>query len=89
MKTILPRSKTFHFWNTVPSIDDIINIINHIPNAALLYDLEKNQIINANINLLRLTAYTRYELLELSLKELILFSTKKKKSSPNLILSSL
>ncbi len=77
MKTILPRSKTFHFWNTVPSIDDIINIINHIPNAALLYDLEKNQIINGNINLLRLTAYTRYELLELSLKELILFSNEK------------
>jgi len=56
-----------------PSLAEIETLLDHIPQASLLLDLEKHRIVLANAMATELTAFTRSELIESDLDELLPF----------------
>lgn len=56
-----------------PSLGEIESILDFLPNAAFLIDIEKNQLLLANAKSTELTAFTREELISKSLGEILPF----------------
>jgi PAS domain S-box-containing protein len=59
--------------NRQPSLAELDNLLDYIPQASLLLDLEKNSIVLANARATELTAYTRAELIDTDIRELLPF----------------
>jgi two-component system sensor histidine kinase AtoS len=59
--------------NRQPSLAELDNLLDYFPQASLLLDLEKNSIVLANARATELTAYTRAELIDTDIGELLPF----------------
>ena len=66
------RSKSLSLWGTpTPRLNEFVNLLELIPHAAILVDVQHDRICGANSKMLRFTAYTRAEISDLSLTNLL------------------
>jgi len=73
MNRSLPIPKVPFLRNRQPSLAELENLLDYIPHASLLLDLEKNSIVLANARATELTAYTRAELIDSDIGDLLPF----------------
>ena len=63
MNRSLPIPNVPFLRNRQPSLQEVEGLLDYLPQACLLLDLEKNQIVLANARATELTAFTRSELI--------------------------
>ncbi|MEE8120975.1 MAG: PAS domain-containing protein, partial [Anaerolineales bacterium] len=73
MNRSLPIPKVPFLRNRQPSLAELENLLDYFPHASLLLDLEKNSIVLANARATELTAYTRAELIDSDIGDLLPF----------------
>jgi two-component system sensor histidine kinase AtoS len=73
MNRSLPIPNVSFLRSRQPSLAELETLLDHIPQASFLLDLEKNRIVLANAMATELTAFTRAELIDSDLTELLPF----------------
>jgi PAS domain S-box-containing protein len=73
MNRSLPFPNVPFLRNRQPSLAELDNLLDYVPQASLLLDLEKNSIVLANARATELTAYTRAELIDSNIGDLLPF----------------
>ena len=73
MNRSLPIPNVPFLRNRQPSLAELDNLLDYFPQASLLLDLEKNSIVLANARATELTAYTRAELIDSDIGDLLPF----------------
>lgn len=66
------RAKTISLWRTSsPNLNEFVNLLELIPQAAILADVQHDAIFGANSKMLRLTAYSLNEICNIPLSHLL------------------
>jgi PAS domain S-box-containing protein len=73
MNRSLPIPNISFLRNRQPSLTALERLLDYLPQAGLLLDLEKNQIVLANARATELTAFTRSELIGTEIDDLLPF----------------
>lgn len=73
MNRSLPIPNVPFLRNRQPSLSELEGLLDYLPQACLLLDLEKNQIVLANARATELTAFTRSELIASEIGALLPF----------------
>ncbi|UCF29055.1 MAG: PAS domain-containing protein, partial [Chloroflexota bacterium] len=73
MNRSLPIPNVPFLRNRQPSLQEVEGLLDYLPQACLLLDLEKNQIVLANARATELTAFTRSELIASDIGALLPF----------------
>jgi PAS domain S-box-containing protein len=73
MNRSLPIPNVTFFRNRQPTLAELENLLDYLPHASLLLDLEKKRIVLANARATELTAFTRFELINSDIGHLLPF----------------
>jgi PAS domain S-box-containing protein len=73
MNRSLPVPNVSLFRNRHPTLNDLEKLLDYLPNASMLLDLDKKRIVLANAKATELTAFTRNELISLDIEHLLPF----------------